>query len=93
MKILATCGNGMGTSLLMEMRVKSVMDRHHIDYEISHVSLGEAKSIGLNYDVIFCPLAFANELNFDKVTIIPLQNVLSDAEIEKKCGEYNIFNK
>lgn len=91
MKILATCGNGMGTSLLMEMRVKNVMDQHNIDYEISHTSLGEAKSIGLNFDVIFCPQAFANELNFNGVKVIPLKNVLSNDEIEEKCIEHNIF--
>ena len=49
----------MGTSLLMEMRVKNIMDSHNIDYDISHVSLGEAKSIGQNFDIIFCPQAFA----------------------------------
>lgn len=91
MKILATCGNGMGTSLLMEMRVKNIMDSHSIDYDISHVSLGEAKSIGQNFDIIFCPQAFAEELNFNNVKIIPLQNVLSDEEIEAKCKEYNVF--
>ena len=59
-KILATCGNGMGSSLLMEMKVKNVFDAKGLEYDISHCSLGEAKTIANNYDIIFFS-AFFNQ--------------------------------
>ena len=92
-KILATCGNGMGSSLLMEMKVKNVFDARNIEYDISHCSLGEAKTIANNYDIIFCPMAFKESLTGlkDELKLIPLQNVLSEEEIIKKCQEENVF--
>ena len=92
-KILATCGNGMGSSLLMEMKVKNVFDAKGIEYEISHCSLGEAKTIANNYDIIFCPMSFKDALTGvkEELKLIPLQNVLSEDEIIEKCKEQKIF--
>lgn len=92
-KILATCGNGMGSSLLMEMKVKNVFNRNGIDYDISHCSLGEAKSIANSYDIIFCPMSFKDAFTGLKedLKLIPLQNVLSEEEIETKCKEHHIL--
>lgn len=92
-KILATCGNGMGSSLLMEMKVKSVFDAKGLEYDISHCSLGEAKTIANNYDIIFCPMAFKDSFSDlkDGLQLIPLQNVLSEDEITEKCKEHKVF--
>ena len=83
-KILATCGNGMGSSLLMEMKVKSVFDAKGLEYDISHCSLGEAKT---------CPMAFKDSFSGlkDGLQLIPLQNVLSEDEITEKCKEHKVF--
>ena len=92
-KILATCGNGMGSSLLMEMKVKRVFDAKGLEYDISHCSLGEAKTIANNYDIIFCPMAFKDSFSGlkDGLQLIPLQNVLSEDEITEKCKEHKVF--
>lgn len=92
-KILATCGNGMGSSLLMEMKVKGVFDEAGIDYEIGHCSLGEAKTIADNYDILFCPMSFKDSFAGAKssLKVIPLQNVLSEDEIKEKCREFDIM--
>ena len=93
LKVLATCGNGMGSSMIMELRVKKVFDKQGLVYDISHCSLGEALSIANSYDVIFCPMSFRNSftgLN-EKVKLIPLANVMSEVEITEKCKEHGIF--
>ena len=93
LKVLATCGNGMGSSMIMELRVKKVFDANGIAYDISHCSLGEALSIANGFDVIFCHMYFRHyftSLN-EKVKLIPLANVLSEAEITEKCKEHGIF--
>ena len=93
LKVLATCGNGMGSSMIMELRVKKVFDSHGIAYDISHCSLGEALSIANGYDVIFCPMSFRHSFTSlnEKVKLIPLANVLSEDEITQKCKENGIF--
>jgi PTS system ascorbate-specific IIB component len=93
LKVLATCGNGMGSSMMMELRVKKVFDKQGLVYDIGHCSLGEALSIANSYDVIFCPMSFRHSftgLN-EKVKLIPLANVMSEVEITEKCKEHGIF--
>ena len=93
LKVLATCGNGMGSSMMMELKVKKVFDAKGIDYDISHCSLGEALSIANNYDIIFCPMSFRTSFTSLKpgIKLIPLANVMSEAEITQKCQENGIF--
>ena len=93
LKVLATCGNGMGSSMMMELKVKRVFDAHDIVYDIGHCSLGEALSIANGYDVIFCPMSFRNSFTSLKegVKLIPLANVMSEAEITEKCQANGIF--
>lgn len=93
LKVLATCGNGMGSSMIMELRVKKVFDANGISYDISHCSLGEALSIANGYDIIFCPMSFRTSFTSLKegVKLIPLANVLSEAEITEKCKANGIF--
>lgn len=91
-KILATCGNGIGSSLLMEMKVKSVFASKNIDCDVSHCSLGEAKTIAGGFDIVFCPVAFQDSLaDLNGPVLIALQNVLSEDEIIEKCQEKQIF--
>ena len=93
LKVLATCGNGMGSGMMMELRVKQVFDANGVAYEIGHCSLGEDLRIANSYNVIFCPMSFRHSftsLNAD-VKLIPLANVLSVDEITQKCKENGIF--
>ena len=93
LKVLATSGNGMGSSMMMELRVKKGFDAHGIAYDIGHCSLGEALSIANSYDVIFCPMSFRHSFTSlrEGVKLIPLANVMSEAEITQKCQENGIF--
>ena len=93
LKVLATCGNGMGSSMMMELRVKKVFDKQGLVYDIGHCSLGEALSIANGYDIIFCPMSFRNSFTGlrEGVKLIPLANVMSEAEITQKCQENGIF--
>ena len=93
LKVLATCGNGMGSSMMMELKVKKVFDAKGIDYDISHCSLGEALSIANGFDIIFCPMSFRTSFTGLKegLKLIPLANVMSEAEITEKCQAEGIF--
>ena len=44
MKILAVCGSGMGTSMIMKMKVAQVLKKLDVDADVNSCSLGEAKS-------------------------------------------------
>lgn len=86
-KILVSCANGAGTSLMMKMRVeKAVKDLQIPVQTIHHCSLSEGKSAATQYDVVFCPLNFVSM--FDDaakkgIHIIGMKNCLSDKEAKE----------
>lgn len=85
MKILVACGNGVGSSLIVKMRVKAVMDELGIACDITHSSVGQAKSDAKNFDLIVVSKMFVPE--FSKVVgpkVIGLVNILSSDEIKDK---------
>ena len=52
MKVLAVCGSGMGTSMIMKMKVAQVLKKLDVDADVNSCSLGEAKSGLANYDLV-----------------------------------------
>jgi len=45
MKITVVCGNGLGTSLLMEMAIEKIIKDLQVEGEVEHTDLGSAKSM------------------------------------------------
>lgn len=84
-KVLVACGNGMGSSVLIGIKVNSVFNKLNMSCSIDHSSVGDAKNIIENYDVCFCSTAFVPDLenHCSKAKLIGLKNLLSEEEIEK----------
>ena len=96
MKILVSCANGAGTSLMMKMSVEKAVQRLGLPvHYIHHCSLAEGKSSAINYDVVMCPLNFI-EMFKDAanrgVSVIGVRNVMSDKEVEEKLISQGIVN-
>jgi PTS system ascorbate-specific IIB component len=89
LKVLAACGNGMGSSQIIKMKIDKVFKKLNIPVEIHHMSVGEAKSAAAGYDVVFCSAALVGNFTVrnNKTKIIGLINLLSEAEIETKIRE------
>lgn len=91
MKVLAVCGSGMGTSMIMKMKVDKVLKKLNISADVNYCSLGEAKSGIGNYDLVLASVHIANELRAGANTkIIGLQNLLDEKELEEKLSEVGI---
>lgn len=92
LKVMVACGNGMGSSMLIKMKVEAIFKKHQVEVQIDHTSVGDAISSAANYDVILCPLSFEGSFNHGgKTRIIGLQNVLSEAEITEKLKNASIL--
>lgn len=91
LKVLAACGNGMGSSQIIKMKIEKVFKKLAIPVSIDHMSVGEAKSQASNFDVVFCSAALTDNFKVRGSTkVIGLVNLLSEAEIESKIKEHNI---
>ncbi|SPF50364.1 Phosphotransferase system lactose/cellobiose-specific IIB subunit [Candidatus Desulfosporosinus infrequens] len=91
-KVVAACGNGMGSSQIIKMKIAKVFKKLGIEATIDHMSVGEAKSAASGYDAVFCGASFVDnyKIKNNKTKVIGLVNLLSEAEIEAKIIENDI---
>lgn len=87
LKVIAACGNGMGSSQIIKMKIEKIFKKLGVQASIHHCSVGEAKTQASGYDVVFCSDALKD--NFKNAAargtkIIGLKNLLSEAEIKEK---------
>jgi PTS system ascorbate-specific IIB component len=80
--ILAVCGMGFGTSLMMLMNVQDLGRRHGIDVRGEAVDLGSAK--GRDVDLIVASSEIAQELSTESVPVVGLSNLVDKDELERK---------
>jgi PTS system ascorbate-specific IIB component len=97
MKVLVSCANGAGSSLLMKMNVMKVFKKLDIPVQqIHHCSLSEGKSSATKFDVVFCPLNFLSMFKdaIDKGTlVIGLRNVMGEQEATEKIIAAGLVEK
>jgi PTS system ascorbate-specific IIB component len=89
LKVVAACGNGMGSSQIIKMKIAKIFKKLGIEADIHHMSVGEAKTVAASFDVVFCSVSFVDTFNIknNRTKVIGLQNLLSEAEIEAKITE------
>lgn len=91
MKVLAVCGSGMGTSMIMKMKVSQVLQKLGVQADVNSCSMGEAKSGLANYDLVLASTHIVKELKGGPNTkLIGLQNLLDTKELEAKLKEVGI---
>ncbi len=82
-KIMVVCGNGLGTSLMMEMAVKEVVAKIGLDAEVDHEDLSSASSS--QADIWVAATDVANQLSdAGKKNVISLANIFDKASIEEQ---------
>ncbi|WP_217517170.1 PTS sugar transporter subunit IIB [Vibrio metschnikovii] len=86
-KIMVVCGNGLGTSLMMEMAVKEVVAKMNLDAEIDHEDLSSASSS--KADIWVAATDIANQLKDQgKENIVSLANIFDKNSIEEQLKKF-----
>ena len=76
-KVLTACGNGMGSSMVIKMKVEN-----------ASCSVGEAKGLASNYDIVVASNHLIHELDGrTNGKLIGLDNLMDDNEIKTKLEE------
>lgn len=88
-KVLAACGNGMGSSLIIKMKIEKVLKDMGLEFNVHHASVGQAKSDAKNFDLVLVGKSFVNEFNVTgtNTKVVGLVNLLSEDEIREKVSE------
>ncbi|TCL71580.1 PTS system IIB component (L-Asc family) [Hydrogenispora ethanolica] len=82
-KILAVCGFGVGSSMILKMKIDEVLKSHGLSAEVFTTDVGTAASTPC--DLIFTSKELeANIRSKAKVPVIAITNFINKQEIEEK---------
>ncbi|BBU95537.1 MULTISPECIES: PTS sugar transporter subunit IIB [Providencia] len=84
MKITVVCGNGLGTSLMMEMSIKNILKDLQVNADVDHVDLGSAKSTVS--DIFVGTSDIAEQLVAQQVggEIVALENMIDKVAMKER---------
>lgn len=82
MKIMAVCGQGLGSSFMMEMNIKKVLKKHGISAQAAHSDL--ASITEESADIFVMGQDIAESASVDKEKIVALKSIVSLSELEEK---------
>lgn len=93
LKIMVSCANGAGSSLMIKMKVQKIFDDLNIKTDIHHCPISEGKNASVNYDVVFTALNFVDmfeDAAKKGVKVIGIKNITSEKEIKEKIIENDL---
>ncbi len=79
MKILVICGAGMGTSVMMKIKLEQFLKQNNISAELESCSLDEGKGSMNGKDIVICSVHLEEELKPipEKTTLISVENIMN----------------
>ncbi|MGL4647632.1 MAG: PTS sugar transporter subunit IIB [Mycoplasmoidaceae bacterium] len=88
-RICTLCGQGLGSSLIVELNVKKALETLNVPegtFEVSHSNLN-SYSPNDGFDYIICGLDLADQIDAGKGQKIILSNIMDVNEITQKLKE------
>ncbi|OIK10658.1 PTS sugar transporter subunit IIB [Bacillus sp. MUM 13] len=82
MKIMVVCGNGLGSSFIMELNVKKALTEMDKTAEVDHTDLTSARTV--QADIFIGAADIMGQLDDGKRTVVTLENMMSIPEIKSK---------
>ncbi|MBD3948263.1 PTS sugar transporter subunit IIB [Tuanshanicoccus lijuaniae] len=86
LKVLTACGNGMGSSMVIKMKVENALRQLGVtDIQSASCSVAEAKSQASGYDIVVASNHLIKELEGrTDGKLVGLDNLMDDNEIKTK---------
>ncbi|MFE1243095.1 PTS sugar transporter subunit IIB [Fictibacillus sp. NPDC058756] len=86
MKIMVVCGNGLGSSFIMELNVKKALTEMGKTAEVDHTDLASAKTVPA--DIYIGAADIVGQLDNGNRTIVTLENMMNISEIKTKLEKH-----
>lgn len=84
MKILAVCGMGLGTGLLLRMQAEKALKELGIDADLEVADIGTARALAPSADLILTSEELAAQLGQVKPRIVTISNFIDTREMVTK---------
>jgi PTS system ascorbate-specific IIB component len=89
-KVLAACGQGLGSCQIITMKLNTVFKKIGIEAKVTSSNVSMAKSTAASYDGLFCGQTLVPNFKTAEskgVVVIGLKNIVSEKEMEEKIRE------
>lgn len=86
MRILAVCGMGIGSSLLLRMNAEKALKQLGVAADVEMAEIGLARSASAQYDLILTTAELAQLLDGVKPPVVTITNFISIPEMVDKLG-------
>ncbi|MDQ0770297.1 PTS system ascorbate-specific IIB component [Pseudarthrobacter defluvii] len=86
MKIVAVCGMGIGTSVLLKMNAEKVLQDLGIDADIEAADIGVARGAAQTAEIVLTSEELAPEIGDVPARVIVIENFFDLDEIHKKLS-------
>ena len=83
MKILAVCGMGIGTSMLLKMQVDKVIKALNLSADVELADISTARGLAMNADLIITSNELADRIGDVKAPIVSVSNFMDLEGITK----------
>ena len=81
MKILAVCGFGVGSSMVLKMTIEKVLKMEGVEAEVENTDISTAQ--GMTWDVIFTSFELAENLKTNiSIPVIPIKRYMDVEEVK-----------
>lgn len=87
-RVLAVCGNGQGSSMVLKMKMGGFLKKNSIDHELNSCAFGEYKSMMGSADIIVASTHLAEDIVVPAGKhVIGVKNLLSENDFGPKLME------
>lgn len=84
LKVIAACGNGMGTSMIIKLKVQKILKELNIPADVDVLSMGQSKGMTNSVDIIISSKHLTSEfVQNQKAKIIGVTNLMDENEIRQ----------
>jgi PTS system ascorbate-specific IIB component len=85
-KILAVCGMGLGSGLLLRMQAEKALRQLGVQADVEVADIGTARALAATADLIITSEELAQQLGTVKPRIVTITNFIDLAEMVAKLG-------
>ncbi|NIA24830.1 MAG: PTS ascorbate transporter subunit IIB [Gammaproteobacteria bacterium] len=84
MKVLAVCGMGLGTGLILKMQAEKVFDKLGVDAYVEVADIGSARAMALTAEMVITSSELAEQLGDVKAKVVTIRNFIDLDEMTSK---------
>ena len=82
LKVVAACGAGMGTSMIIKLKLEKIFKDLNVDAKVDAMSVGQAKGTIGSCDLIICSLHLKDQFNAnEKTKVVGVKNLMDEKEL------------